>query len=660
MKGDRTAAARRGWYPDPFDSPAYRYWDGWRWTFRAAAADAILEPRRRHWRRFLWIAYAVLLTPLSLASFVPEIQAIGWLGVLDLFVSVPGLLALFAHIGNRRLLSASFWKPYAYFIVAWNVIGAIAVVPHLTGQRFGLADAAGALFYVPLYVAVINYAYRRWPPRVAAGTAAAIPAAAPPVAPAAPPPAAAAAAAPPAAALPLPAAIPPLPPPEWPAVLPYRMVLPAPRADTMLVIPCAGRVSRVLVALPGLVGPALIALSSSATLGAALTDGSSSGAAYVPAPEHTQVLFACLGLAMATALALALCGVALPRRPHTSRSVAAVLLPLIPLGVTLALTLRGMAVAFNGLVAASLAFMAGLAVVRLCRPPDVPAGGTAARALAPSHGRLWGWLTLPALVAPALITAGGLISVTTWWVYWAGLPAGPDGYLYALGYGVLAGPARWLSLVIVALGFVLALALVVAAAPWRFAGWGGRGAGPRRVLVSARPAPAQGAGARRRGSAGRGAVVRPARGWRAPLRARVGLGRLRGDGRPLFECHRDLDPAPDAERFLVNRQLARIEVLLDLGIADPDVGLELVGGVHPDRTARRASDIRRRNDQHRRQGVRHHQSPRGTADLGPPEQLWMLGLLQRELVAGQRHHVEIIPRHARDRLGVGIEAGAST
>ena len=237
---------------------------------------------------------------------------------------------------------------------------------------------------------------------------------------------------------------------------------------------------RVVVALPGLVAPLLIALRSVAELHAALAD--------VPpelrdaqllggATAHTQILVAGLDLVMAGVIFLALLWVTLPRRLSVRAGLAAMLLTLVPFGVALSLWALGVGGLPNAVLAVSLAFVPSIALLRLCLTPgpapndgEVHHDGVVARAALSPRGRLGALLAVPGLLGPALIAGCGILCATTRWSYWAALSPGPDGGWLARGGLVMTGPARWLAPALVAAGLVACVALAAVAAPHRFTG----------------------------------------------------------------------------------------------------------------------------------------------------------------------------------------------
>ncbi len=252
-----------------------------------------------------------------------------------------------------------------------------------------------------------------------------------------------------------------------------------------------GRGRRLAVALPGLAAPLLIALRSIGELYAAL--------ASVPpelrdaqllggASAHTQILIAGLDLAMAGVICLALLWVTLPRRLSVRAGLAAMLLTLVPFGVALSLWALGIGALPNAVLAVSLAFVPGIALVRLCLTPgpsirddgEIHHDGVIARAALAPRGLLGALLAVPGLLGPALIAGCGILCATTRWSYWAALSPGPDGGWLARGGLVMTGPARWLAPALVAAGLVSCVALVAVAAPHRF---NGRGVGGAVVVL---------------------------------------------------------------------------------------------------------------------------------------------------------------------------------
>ena len=467
-----TDAAPPGWYPDPSGQHRGRFWNGSDWTAyvvdepfgapppwapvapgRPARAAAV-RPRRHHLAgRLLWHLYAIPSTLVLLASIVAEVQAMGAVGVFDLIVSAPSLVALYLHIWDKKVLSAAFWKPYAFGIVAWDLLFNLLIAPPLSGQRLGLDYLPGAVASLPLYIAVFRYAYRDWHATESSTDRSS----------------------------------------------PWSELDEAQRSKRR---ERTARRNRILVALPGLAAPAFIVLRSCFVLSTALSVRPELRGMHFngDASARTQILVAGLDLAMAGVICLALAAVALPKRLSRRTGVIAMVIALIPFGSALNLCASDIAVLPNAILAVSLAFTPGIALVRLCRPQStapanvaVPEGSGAANVAvpegsgaasvaaswgaaapsaaapkgvaAPHSSLLWMLFAVPGLLAPALLTGGGVLSATAWWSYWAALPPGPDGDWLARGGLVLNGLARGLALGVVALGMVLCLALVAVVTP---------------------------------------------------------------------------------------------------------------------------------------------------------------------------------------------------
>jgi hypothetical protein len=451
-----TDTAPPGWYPDPWGQHRGRFWDGADWTAYVAdeppgapppwapvapgqpARTAAVRPRRHHLAgRLLWHLYAIPTTLALLASVASEVQTLGAVGVFDLIVSAPSLVALYLHVWDKRVLSARFWKPYAFGMIAWDLVFNLLIAPPLSGQPLGLDYLPGAVVSLPLYIALFRYAYRDWSA-------------------------------------------------TEPSIDRSALGSELTEAQRSTRRRRKARRNRILVALPGLAAPAFIVLRSSFVLSAALSVRPELRGMHFngDASARTQILVASLDLAMAGVICLALAAVALPNRLSVRTAVIATLITLIPFGVALNLCASDIAVLPNAILAVSLAFTPGIALVRLCRSQGspapsatVPEGSAAANAAvpesvaAPQSSRLWALFALPGLLAPALLAGGGVLSATAWWSYWAALPPGPDGDWLARGGLVLNAVARGVALGMVALGVVLCLALIAIVTPRRSRKW---------------------------------------------------------------------------------------------------------------------------------------------------------------------------------------------
>ncbi len=432
-----------GWYPDPWGQHRGRFWDGAVWTgyvaeepLDAPSARTSVTPqgptrtaaarlRRHHLAgRLLWHLYAIPITLALVASAVSEVQTLGAAGVVDLIVSAPSLVVLYLHAWDKKVLSASFWKPYAFGMIAWDLVFNLLIAPTISSQSPGLSDLFGLVVSLPLYIALFRYAYRDWDATESSTDR-----------------------------------------PSFASELD--------EAQRSMRKKRRARRNRILTALPGLAAPAFIVLRSCFVLSAALAVRPElRGMRFNgDASAHTRILVAGLDLAMAVVICLALRVVALPSRLSRRTGTTAMVITLVPFGVALNLCASGIAVLPNAILAISLAFTPGIALVRLRRPW----GGPAADAVAPEngaaaaqHSRLWTLVALPGLLGPALLTGGSVLSATAWWSYWAVLPSGPDGDWLARGGLVLNGLARGLALGMVVVGIVLCLALVATVTPRRF------------------------------------------------------------------------------------------------------------------------------------------------------------------------------------------------
>jgi len=76
-------------------------------------------------------------------------------------LSIPALIALHLHVWDVRILSSTFWKPYAFAYCAWDLYYNLVDPVHLWGG-FKLRLLILPVVALPMYVAVIRYAFREW------------------------------------------------------------------------------------------------------------------------------------------------------------------------------------------------------------------------------------------------------------------------------------------------------------------------------------------------------------------------------------------------------------------------------------------------------------------------------------------------------------------
>jgi hypothetical protein len=112
-------------------------------------------------RRLLWNLYAWPITILLVALYPSTIASLGTLGVVDVLFSAPSLVALHAHVWDKRVLGSMFWKPYAFALAAWDVVLNVLLAPRVTHQELRSTDLLGVALLLPLYVAVFRYAFRQ-------------------------------------------------------------------------------------------------------------------------------------------------------------------------------------------------------------------------------------------------------------------------------------------------------------------------------------------------------------------------------------------------------------------------------------------------------------------------------------------------------------------
>ncbi len=110
-------------------------------------------------RRTLWNIYAWPVTIFILLGSLFELSALNALSAVDVALSIPALIALHLHVWDVRFLSSTFWKPYAFVYLGWDLCYNLVLNPT---EMYSLAFLVLPVIALPLYVAVFRYAFRRW------------------------------------------------------------------------------------------------------------------------------------------------------------------------------------------------------------------------------------------------------------------------------------------------------------------------------------------------------------------------------------------------------------------------------------------------------------------------------------------------------------------
>jgi len=110
-------------------------------------------------RRALWNIYAWPITVLILLGIFFELRTLKVLAAVDIVLTIPALIALHMHVRDVRLLSAGFWRPFAFVYLAWDLyFNLVLDFMRLGEARFLIVP----VFSLPLYVALFRYAFRDW------------------------------------------------------------------------------------------------------------------------------------------------------------------------------------------------------------------------------------------------------------------------------------------------------------------------------------------------------------------------------------------------------------------------------------------------------------------------------------------------------------------
>jgi hypothetical protein len=113
-------------------------------------------------RRGMWNFYAWPVTLLFALTVVLELARIELLPTLNVIISIPALVALHLHIRNKRFLSTTFWRLYAFAFVAWELLYHLLLEPMYFGNSLSTVIIITLVILLPLYVGLFKYAFRDW------------------------------------------------------------------------------------------------------------------------------------------------------------------------------------------------------------------------------------------------------------------------------------------------------------------------------------------------------------------------------------------------------------------------------------------------------------------------------------------------------------------
>jgi hypothetical protein len=113
-------------------------------------------------RKILWNIYAWPISLLLIFVYSDLLRDFRFLPTLDMLASIPAVLALHFHIWDRKVGTAIFWKPYVFFFFAWELLFNLVLDPMTKGKGFDPRVLVIPVIFVPLYVGIVRYAYRKW------------------------------------------------------------------------------------------------------------------------------------------------------------------------------------------------------------------------------------------------------------------------------------------------------------------------------------------------------------------------------------------------------------------------------------------------------------------------------------------------------------------
>lgn len=114
----------------------------------------------------MWKAYFVIILLISLVSYI--LQGLErFYEFIDIVLLALALTGLYGYAWEKRIFSQGYWKAFFFIMIIWNIIYHYFIIPpakvtqSLQGQSPQSAATIGLIIFIPLFIAIYNYGYRR-------------------------------------------------------------------------------------------------------------------------------------------------------------------------------------------------------------------------------------------------------------------------------------------------------------------------------------------------------------------------------------------------------------------------------------------------------------------------------------------------------------------
>jgi len=114
----------------------------------------------------MWKVYFVIILLISILSYI-------WQGLervyefIDVVIFAIALTGLYGYAWGKNIFSQGYWKIFFFIMILWNIYYHYFIPPpskvaeSLNGQSPQSAATIGLIMFIPLFIAIYSYGYRR-------------------------------------------------------------------------------------------------------------------------------------------------------------------------------------------------------------------------------------------------------------------------------------------------------------------------------------------------------------------------------------------------------------------------------------------------------------------------------------------------------------------
>lgn len=108
-----------------------------------------------------WLLYLLFFLLIFISGLITTIKEQKLFDFIDLAISTVSIVGLALYTFRKSGWSSMFWKIYAIAFPIYDIFKNVLVDPLFRGKPFSFEAAIGGLVVVPIYIALILFAYKR-------------------------------------------------------------------------------------------------------------------------------------------------------------------------------------------------------------------------------------------------------------------------------------------------------------------------------------------------------------------------------------------------------------------------------------------------------------------------------------------------------------------